>query len=92
MPTSTPSSRSTSRRPSAWSGKLAALAAGGEGRVVTIVSLSGKRVKTAGSGVYAVSKFAALGLAHAIRHAAGTRACARPRCAPASSPPTWRAA
>ncbi len=45
------------------------LAAGGEGRVVTIVSLSGKRVKTAGSGLYAMSKFAALGLAHAIRHA-----------------------
>jgi NAD(P)-dependent dehydrogenase (short-subunit alcohol dehydrogenase family) len=45
------------------------LAAGGEGRVVTIVSLSGKRVKMAGSGVYAMTKFAALGLAHAIRHA-----------------------
>jgi NAD(P)-dependent dehydrogenase (short-subunit alcohol dehydrogenase family) len=45
------------------------LTASGEGRVVTIVSLSGKRVKTAGSGLYAVSKFAALGLAHAIRHA-----------------------
>jgi NAD(P)-dependent dehydrogenase (short-subunit alcohol dehydrogenase family) len=45
------------------------LTAHGEGRVVTIVSLSGKRVKTAGSGLYAVSKFAALGLAHAIRHA-----------------------
>jgi NAD(P)-dependent dehydrogenase (short-subunit alcohol dehydrogenase family) len=55
------------------------LAAGGEGRVVTIVSLSGKRVKTAGSGLYAMSKFAALGLAHAIRHAgweAGVRSTA----------------
>jgi NAD(P)-dependent dehydrogenase (short-subunit alcohol dehydrogenase family) len=41
------------------------LAAGGEGRVVTIVSLSGKRVKAAGSGLYAMSKFAALALAHA---------------------------
>jgi len=45
------------------------LTAGGEGRVVTIVSLSGKRVRTAGSGLYAMSKFAALALAHAIRHA-----------------------
>jgi NAD(P)-dependent dehydrogenase (short-subunit alcohol dehydrogenase family) len=45
------------------------LAASGRGRVVTVVSLSGKRVKSAGSGLYAMSKFAALGLAHAIRHA-----------------------
>ena len=45
------------------------LAATGRGRVVTVVSLSGKRVKSAGSGLYAMSKFAALGLAHAIRHA-----------------------
>lgn len=45
------------------------LTATGRGRVVTIASLSGKRVKTAKSGLYAVSKFAALGLAHAIRHA-----------------------
>jgi NADP-dependent 3-hydroxy acid dehydrogenase YdfG len=45
------------------------LTATGRGRVVTVVSLSGKRVKTAGSGLYAVSKFAALALAHAIRHA-----------------------
>lgn len=41
----------------------------GRGRVATVVSLSGKRVKTAASGSYSVSKFAALGLAHAIRHA-----------------------
>jgi len=46
-----------------------ALAASGRGRVVTLSSLSGKRVKTAAAGSYAVSKFAALALAHAIRHA-----------------------
>lgn len=49
------------------------LAASGKGRVVTIVSLSGKRVKLAGSGSYSVSKFAALALAHAIRHAGWDR-------------------
>ncbi len=55
------------------------LAASGQGRIVTIVSLSGKRVKTARSGLYSVSKFAALGLAHALRHAgweAGVRSTA----------------
>ncbi len=55
------------------------LAAAGEGRIVTIVSLSGKRVKAARSGLYSVSKFAALGLAHALRHAgweAGVRSTA----------------
>jgi NAD(P)-dependent dehydrogenase (short-subunit alcohol dehydrogenase family) len=41
----------------------------GRGRVIVLASLSGKRVKSAGSGAYAVSKFAAVGLAHAIRHA-----------------------
>lgn len=40
----------------------------GTGRVVIIASLSGKRVKSAASGAYSVSKFAALGLSHAIRH------------------------
>jgi NAD(P)-dependent dehydrogenase (short-subunit alcohol dehydrogenase family) len=40
----------------------------GTGRVVVISSLSGKRVKSAASGAYSVSKFAALGLSHAIRH------------------------
>lgn len=49
----------------AWDG----LSKSGRGRVVTMVSLSGKRVKFAGSGSYSVSKFAALALAHAIRHA-----------------------
>lgn len=47
----------------------AALSVSGRGRVVTIVSLSGKRVKTAYSGPYSVSKFAALAMSHAIRHA-----------------------
>jgi NADP-dependent 3-hydroxy acid dehydrogenase YdfG len=46
-----------------------ALAASGRGRFIIIGSLSGKRVKTAKSGLYAVSKFAAVALAHAIRHA-----------------------
>jgi NAD(P)-dependent dehydrogenase (short-subunit alcohol dehydrogenase family) len=45
------------------------LSRSGRGRVIVIASLSGKRVKSAGSGAYAVSKFAAVGLAHAIRHA-----------------------
>ncbi|HET6160001.1 MAG TPA: SDR family NAD(P)-dependent oxidoreductase [Dongiaceae bacterium] len=51
----------------------------GRGRVVTLVSLSGKRVKTARSGLYAASKFAALAVTHAIRHAGwnlGVRATA----------------
>ena len=37
--------------------------------MITVVSLSGKRVKSASAGSYSVSKFAALALAHAIRHA-----------------------
>jgi NADP-dependent 3-hydroxy acid dehydrogenase YdfG len=45
------------------------LAQCGRGRVVTVVSLSGKRVKTARAGLYAVSKFAALAFAHGVRHA-----------------------
>jgi len=49
----------------AWAG----LSASGRGRVITVVSLSGKRVKTARSGSCSVSKFAALALSHAIRHA-----------------------
>lgn len=51
----------------------------GQGRVVTLVSLSGKRVKTARAGVYSASKFAALAVTHAIRHAGwdqGVRATA----------------
>jgi NAD(P)-dependent dehydrogenase (short-subunit alcohol dehydrogenase family) len=49
----------------AWGG----LKASGRGRVVTVVSLSGKRVRYASSGSYSVSKFAALAMSHAIRHA-----------------------
>jgi NAD(P)-dependent dehydrogenase (short-subunit alcohol dehydrogenase family) len=55
------------------------LAASGRGRVVMLVSLSGKRVAVARSGLYSVSKFAALALCHAVRHAgweAGIRATA----------------
>ena len=43
------------------------LVACGRGRVVTIVSLSGLRVKTPRSALYSVSKFAALALTHAAR-------------------------
>lgn len=56
-----------------------ALCASGRGRVILLGSLSGKRVKSAKSGAYSVSKFAAVGLAHALRHAgfeAGIRATA----------------
>ncbi|WP_203595375.1 SDR family NAD(P)-dependent oxidoreductase [Salipiger sp. PrR002] len=45
------------------------LAASGRGRVVLLASLSGKRVKSPGAGSYAVSKFAVVGLAHALRQA-----------------------
>jgi NAD(P)-dependent dehydrogenase (short-subunit alcohol dehydrogenase family) len=47
--------------------------------VVVISSLSGKRVASAKSGAYAMTKFAALALTHALRHAgweAGIRATA----------------
>lgn len=46
-----------------------ALKVSGQGRVVMLVSLSGKRVKSTQSGLYAMSKFAALALAHALRRA-----------------------
>jgi NADP-dependent 3-hydroxy acid dehydrogenase YdfG len=46
-----------------------ALSASGHGRIIVLGSLSGKRVKSPGAGAYAVSKFAAVGLAHALRHA-----------------------
>jgi NAD(P)-dependent dehydrogenase (short-subunit alcohol dehydrogenase family) len=52
------------------------LLASGQGRVLTIVSLSGKRVKSAAAGAYSVSKFAALALTHALRHA-GWDKCVR---------------
>jgi NAD(P)-dependent dehydrogenase (short-subunit alcohol dehydrogenase family) len=45
------------------------LSASGQGRVVVISSLSGKRVASANSGAYAMTKFAALALTHALRHA-----------------------
>jgi NAD(P)-dependent dehydrogenase (short-subunit alcohol dehydrogenase family) len=45
-----------------------ALAQSGKGRVIILGSLSGKRVKSATSGSYSISKFAAVGLAHALRH------------------------
>jgi NAD(P)-dependent dehydrogenase (short-subunit alcohol dehydrogenase family) len=44
-----------------------ALVASGSGRIVILASLSGKRVKSPASGSYAVTKFAAIGLAHALR-------------------------
>ncbi len=40
----------------------------GRGRVIILASLSGKRVKSARSGLYSISKFAAVALAHGIRH------------------------
>jgi NAD(P)-dependent dehydrogenase (short-subunit alcohol dehydrogenase family) len=45
------------------------LKAAGSGRVVTVVSLSGKRVKSTLSTGYAMSKFAATALTHAVRQA-----------------------
>lgn len=54
------------------------LAAGGEGRVVNIASLSGKRVANENMG-YAISKFALVAMTHAIRREgweAGIRATA----------------
>lgn len=44
-----------------------ALRAAGHGRVVLLASLSGKRVKSAKSGAYSISKHAAIALAHGIR-------------------------
>ena len=44
------------------------LKSAGSGRVVNIVSLSGKRVKSAAIGAYAMSKHAALALTHATRY------------------------
>ncbi|MBO9134886.1 SDR family NAD(P)-dependent oxidoreductase [Rhizobium sp. B230/85] len=46
-----------------------ALSESGRGRVIILGSLSGKRVKSAGAGSYSISKFAAVALAHGIRHA-----------------------
>lgn len=55
------------------------LRASGRGRVVILASLSGKRVKSAKAGSYSLSKFAAVALAHGLRHegfADGIRATA----------------
>ncbi|MDQ2067890.1 SDR family NAD(P)-dependent oxidoreductase [Xinfangfangia sp. CPCC 101601] len=49
----------------AWSD----LQADGQGRVIILASLSAKRVKSALSGSYSVTKYAALALAHGLRHA-----------------------
>ena len=46
---------------------LPALKATGHGRVINLVSLSGKRVFSAGNMGYCASKFAALSLTHSIR-------------------------
>ncbi len=56
-----------------------ALCESGCGRVIILASLSGKRVKSALSGSYSLSKFAAVALSHAIRQAGfdkGVRATA----------------
>ena len=55
------------------------LKASGSGRVINIVSLSGKRVPNAGYAGYCMSKFATMALTHAVRHsgwAHGIRATA----------------
>ena len=51
----------------------------GAGRIVVLASLSGKRVKSENTGVYAMSKHAAVALAHALRrsgHPLGIRVTA----------------
>ncbi|MEM1314972.1 MAG: SDR family NAD(P)-dependent oxidoreductase [Pseudomonadota bacterium] len=60
---------------SAWE----ALRATGEGRVVVVASLSGKRVASPKTALYSMSKFAAVALAHGLRQEgweAGIRATA----------------
>ncbi len=47
---------------------LSALKQSGHGRVINIVSLSGKRVLSGSNLGYCASKYAALSLTHAIRH------------------------
>lgn len=52
-----------------------------QGKVVSIVSLSGKRVRSASSGLYAMSKFAAQAFVHGLRHcSAETRVRATAIC------------
>ncbi len=45
-----------------------ALRASGSGRVIIVASLSGKRVASPRSGLYSKTKYAAVALAHALRH------------------------
>ncbi|UXN66541.1 SDR family NAD(P)-dependent oxidoreductase (plasmid) [Phyllobacterium sp. A18/5-2] len=45
-----------------------ALSKSGRGRIIVLGSLSGKRVKSARASLYSVSKFAAVALAHGLRH------------------------
>ena len=45
-----------------------ALGKSGRGRVIILASLSGKRVKSSKASLYSISKFAAVALAHGIRH------------------------
>ena len=55
------------------------LCASGQGRVIVLVSLSGKRVRSAASASYALTKHAALALSHGVRRlgwADGVRATA----------------
>lgn len=47
---------------------LPALKNAGHGRIINVVSLSGKRVMGSGNLGYCASKFAALSLTHAVRH------------------------
>ena len=44
------------------------LTSSGSGRVIIIASLSGKRVASARSGLYSLSKHAVVALAHSVRH------------------------
>lgn len=44
------------------------LVASGDGKVIVMASLAGKRVRAPEATLYAMSKFAALALAHSIRH------------------------
>lgn len=66
---------------------LPALRAGGDGRVVNVASLSGKRVANANVGC-AMSKFALVRSPTPCGARLGTTACAPPRSARASSRPT----
>ncbi|NDW03694.1 SDR family NAD(P)-dependent oxidoreductase [Jiella pacifica] len=49
------------------------LSACGRGRVIILASLSGKRVKSEKSGLYSMTKFAAVALSHGIRQAGFAR-------------------